>query len=58
MRPTYAETVTEIRALREQWRRAANSYAQEPFAGTRDLNKNDEARERMAASRAEKRNRP
>jgi len=36
--------------------RSRREYHIDPFAGTRELNKNEQARERMAASRAEKEN--
>lgn len=54
MKQTYAETVATIRELRKQWTRSANAYCAEPFAGTRAFNDSDQARERMRASRAAK----
>jgi hypothetical protein len=42
----------EIRAWTAKQQETRRAYALEPFAGTRDLNQNDQARERMRATRA------
>lgn len=55
---TRPDLIAEIRRLRAAWRDSDNAYRREPLAATRVLNENDKARERMAALRAKRRNRP